>query len=384
MSSDRITVRFAVRHILAHADSFVPIRYQNRGARFSRQRRNAVVFRTFSLGAVVPSAPLKKHQESAGNRAGSALSKQNDEKQLMGHQENVTTQRVPPTFRFDRLATPPPSYVNGSGSTSSPQSLLKRLSEIFVKMFTLQDHPPVRLPQEKDANPIVVDLVETSIYLDSSLSMNEYTSAWNTTTRLSQGKHVLRTILPALGSQDPVRVLTFSSVPSLVMPRSTTGSSKSLQKILEGGWESTNCGGTYLWHMIEQDVLYRYRPGQSKLRLIVVTDGDDNCSPTEYLGVEGMHPMMQTLHQAGYDVEWHIVVVGDDEGLEGYETLAGATGGTFVAVNNNLDENRHDIRAMVDAIQKSTDEQGRRDRQQTFKESHFGRLEWFKELPSGK
>ena len=58
-----------------------------------------------------------------------------------------------------------------------------------------------------------------------------------------------------------------------------------------------------MWHMIQTDVLARYRPGRGKLRLIIVTDGHDTQSPAQYNGRRGMHPMMRTLHAEGYDVE---------------------------------------------------------------------------------
>ena len=38
--------------------------------------------------------------------------------------------------------------------------------------------------------------------------------------------------------------------------------------------------------MIEDDVRTRYRPGRGKLRLVVVTDGQDTLSPAEYNGSE--------------------------------------------------------------------------------------------------
>ena len=62
--------------------------------------------------------------------------------------------------------------------------------------------------------------------------------------------------------------------------------------------------------MIQQDVLGRYRPAGGKLRLIVITDGHDTLSPAQYAGLRGMDPLMNDLHAAGYDVEWHVVVLG--------------------------------------------------------------------------
>ena len=82
-----------------------------------------------------------------------------------------------------------------------------------------------------------------------------------------------------------------------------------MTELISLGWDGSS-GGTYLWHMIQQDVLGRYRPAGGKLRLIVITDGHDTLSPAQYAGLRGMDPLMNDLHAAGYDVEWHVVVLG--------------------------------------------------------------------------
>ena len=97
-----------------------------------------------------------------------------------------------------------------------------------------------------------------------------------------------------------------------------------------------------MWKMIENDVLGRYAPSpdrktNAKLRIVVITDGEDVESPGNYRGIRGMDPMMKTLLQAGFNIEWHIVVIdsswfgGDSkESLRRYESLARATGGGFL------------------------------------------------------
>jgi len=139
-----------------------------------------------------------------------------------------------------------------------------------------------------------------------------------------------------------------------------------------------------MWHMIETDVLARSRPGRGKLRLIVVTDGHDTQSPAEYNGRRGMHPMMRTLHAEGYDVEWHIVVLGDVEETGSYQALAGATGGTYLAIDE-FDEERSDVARFLQAIDDSSCHDARRARQQRYLDSArtgaAERVEWFKALP---
>jgi len=62
-------------------------------------------------------------------------------------------------------------------------------------------------------------------------------------------------------------------------------------------------GGTYMWHMIERDVIKRYEPGPGTLRIYVVTDGEDMQSPYPYMGMNGMNPLMEGLLARGYKVK---------------------------------------------------------------------------------
>ena len=51
-----------------------------------------------------------------------------------------------------------------------------------------------------------------------------------------------------------------------------------LSSVVAAQWNGTS-GGTYMWKMIEEDVRSRYLPGHGRLRLIVITDGEDTHSP---------------------------------------------------------------------------------------------------------
>ena len=83
---------------------------------------------------------------------------------------------------------------------------------------------------------------------------------------------------------------------------------------------------------------------------MVITDGEDTCSPEGYNGVRGMDPMMRALALAGFDVEWHIVVVGRVRGSRRYADLAAATGGSFLAVEDVFDESSKDARLFLDTL----------------------------------
>ena len=56
-------------------------------------------------------------------------------------------------------------------------------------------------------------------------------------------------------------------------------------------------------------------------------------SPRRYRGIRGMDPMMETLQSEGYDIEWHIIVLGKGDWAT-YAALAGATGGSYVQIDS--------------------------------------------------
>ena len=264
-------------------------------------------------------------------------------------------------------------------------SVLSSLAQAAFGLIRVIAPDPVNTLTDHMSPPIPVKHVETTVYLDNSRSMQELTSWSSFTTRLAVGKQVLGALAPALGPL-PCRLLKFDARARVLRPRQPGGVGKALPTI-ERGWDGSGYG-TYLWHMIETDVKERYRPAGGKLRLVVVTDGDDNMSPLpEYKGMRGMDPLMRNLSRAGYDIEWHIILIGDETGLGRYKALAGATGGSFLAVPREFDPKSSDSRALLDAVQHSTDEYGRRERQTKYSaEASKGKIDevdWFKKLPPG-
>merc|ERR1711924_157237 len=98
----------------------------------------------------------------------------------------------------------------------------------------------------------------------------------------------------------------------------------------------------------------------------------------------GMDPMMRRLHDEGFDIEWHIVVMGTDvdrASFGRYAALAAATGGTVVAIPGAFDEESPQVERFLNAVEESNDENARRDRQQQYladaQRGKTERFEWF-------
>lgn len=305
--------------------------------------------------------------------------------------------KAPATYKSARTA--PAVFGNEDKDSSVSTGGLRGAVTNFVKGAAKVLAPTM---VDNITEPVVVDGVETTLYLDDSPSMNETMGGgwFGGPTRLEEAKKVVNSISPSLRSL-PCRVLKFSNHPTVLALREDDGgkSSNALALRKDGasstvpslplnGWNASG-NGTYLWHMIQEDVMKRYRPGTGKLRLVVVTDGDDNMSPAGYQGMNGMNPMMRTLQDAGYDIEWHIVVIGDEKGLERYKDLAGATGGSFLALTDSFDENSRDAKQFVDAVKSSgrAEDDKRRERQRQYElDRKKGRAEpfdWYKALPPG-
>ena len=136
----------------------------------------------------------------------------------------------------------------------------------------------------------VVNDVETCLYLDDSGSMRASSRLFDT--RLMEAKRIVKSIHPMLEAM-PTRVLKFGSTPTVLASRETSGFSSTAVQL---AWDGSS-GTTYLWKMIEDDVLSRYLPGDGKLRLIVLTDGHDTDSPGAY---HGMHGVQNALIAAFY------------------------------------------------------------------------------------
>jgi len=242
-----------------------------------------------------------------------------------------------------------------------------------------------RLPGIVDqiSPPVAVRDMETCIYLDDSPSMTEGGA-------LEEGHAVLRAATsPLLRDRGSCRVVKFGGSPTVLVPGDDDALSGAAGAMMvQLAWDGSSWG-TYMWHMIEQDVMARYQPGGGKLRLMVITDGEDTCSPAGYNGVQGMDPMMRALTLAGFDIEWHIVVIGRVPGSRRYADLAAATGGSFLAVEDLFDEGSEDARRFLDTVERSgelgADATRRRWRREEYQvEAREGRREkfdWLKALP---
>jgi hypothetical protein len=231
--------------------------------------------------------------------------------------------------------------------------------------------------------PVSVDRIETILYLDDSGSMGFPLPGNVMSNALGEGKYVLASLSPLLGG--PTRVVKFGNDKYVVAPRDEDVLSTALVAL---NWDGSS-GGTYMWHMIEHDVIEHYRPGKGKLRLIVVTDGHDTHSPPEYRGVRGMDPMMRNLHDSGFDVEWHIVVIGQGVSpadRRRYAALAGASGGSILSISGTFNADSPEAMRFLDAVEESgSGDEGRYERQKQY-ELDLGagaaeRVGWFRSLP---
>ena len=127
------------------------------------------------------------------------------------------------------------------------------------------------------------------------------------------------------------RVLLFGSDKSVIK-----GRDNGLDVLDDMQWRGDS-GGTYLWHMVFNDVQLRYEPGPGTLRVVVITDGEDMLSPGDFIGMRGMDPLMSGLLARGYKIEWNIVVLGLDARspeAKRFSDLCGATGGSFLSLDD--------------------------------------------------
>jgi hypothetical protein len=238
------------------------------------------------------------------------------------------------------------------------------------------------------ADPVIIPNggIETVVYLDDSGSMSH---------NLSMGKSALASMAPLMQGTS-TRIIKFGSGKTVISPREQSWSTA----LTCLNWDAGS-GSTYMWKMIEDDVLRRYRPGPGapagKLRLIVITDGFDTHSPGEYQGIRGMDPMMKTLLGKGYDVEFHIIVLGNHDdrashsALNRYRYLAEATGGGYMALSSGFLMNEKDpsVKHFLGNLQASGDatkSQALRAKQKQsyLKDAKAGKKEnfgWLKSLP---
>ena len=132
--------------------------------------------------------------------------------------------------------------------------------------------------------------------------------------------------------------------------------------------------------------------------MLVITDGADNLSPAPYSGVRGFNPLMSSLLEKGFDIEWHIIVVGNystffgkkelsDSDQKLYESLCRATGGQFVSVGEGgWDENDDETARFLEAVEDAGYDDSERDRRRRQKqyqlEAGQGKAEKFPWLPA--
>jgi hypothetical protein len=217
---------------------------------------------------------------------------------------------------------------------------------------------------------------------------------------LQEGQQALRSLETRLKRSDdydqrflPTRIVKFGNAATVLNPSEEDWS----VSLVNFAWDGSS-GGTYCWKMIEDDIQNKYRPAGGKLRVIVITDGYDNWSPGPYKGVRGFDPLMRTLLAEGYDIEWNIIVVGNNNGIFNqqpelswndqklYANLCHATGGQFLSVGSSgWDETLPSTSEFLDAVEDSgyhDSECVRQERQKQYKlEARKGKAENFDWLP---
>lgn len=272
----------------------------------------------------------------------------------------------------------------------------------FLPVLAEMGEPRVRLAD--------VSKTETVIYLDDSGSMK---GGGLLTSPLSAGRDALSAIAERIKGS-PTRIVKFGTFKSILSPRDETGDIS--PELVNLAWTGTS-GGTYMWHMIEQDVIERFAPPKktasgagdgkgAKLRIVVITDGEDSDSPAGYNGVAGMNPMMKTLTEEGYDIEWHIILLNSSNAALGegvrrkYEALTRATGGGFLTIDvggggffsgtgagKGFDRSAPDVKQFLNVLERD-DEQERRRRQRGYaleaKSGKAEKFDWFQLPPSSK
>ena len=157
-------------------------------------------------------------------------------------------------------------------------SLIAAAAPIVAPLLKNSKHPLAKVfgglaeivPNLQDSMQPCVEVAgtETVVFLDDSFSMSG--------TNLDQGKSVLREIQSLL-QDSRTRIVKFGSSKSIILPRGTAWS-----PLLASSWDASS-GGTYMWHMIKEDVESMFVPAGGKLRLIVITDGFDCESPEPFV-----------------------------------------------------------------------------------------------------
>ena len=167
----------------------------------------------------------------------------------------------------------------GSGVLGALFGALRSGAELVDQGFDVARDPAGGLADALLAGPAVpVDGPEAIVYLDDSGSMAS-------ARHLASAHAAFAELAPRLACT-PTRVVLFGTSKEELVPRTaaaspppppperarasagSVGRPVNVPEVL-GAWRGRS-GGTYLWHMIERDVLKRYRPGAGTLRIYVV------------------------------------------------------------------------------------------------------------------
>jgi len=235
-------------------------------------------------------------------------------------------------------------------------------------------------------NVLLDEGLENLVYLDDSDSMAG--------PNLIEGRCILARIVQDIGKA-PTRIVKFGFQPRVLTDRVNGDAvADSLYHALDVHWNG-NSGGTYMWKMIELDIKGKYRAGDAKLRVFILTDGMDQLSPRKYQGLKGIDRMMKKLQKQGFDIEFYIVVIGRvarrDE--DAFKRLAAGTGGGFLRVGwlEQYDDAAPDSKAFMAAVASSSSTAeaaiaSRRQRQLAYEKEVpvADRPKWYKALPSKK
>lgn len=314
------------------------------------------------------------------------------------HNKEYWSSYKPPSSQQNSLIAASTTGAVKSAARSMAWSAVKVLAPAARMLSRHSRHPAMSIAGmvlghsttvlDEFSDPVVIpsDGIETVLYLDDSGSMDG---------NLYQGKAALDSMAPLIQGSS-IRTVKFGRGKTIVSPREKEWSTA----LTFLNWDASS-GSTYMWKMIEDDVLQRYRPSPSganpgKLRLILITDGFDTDSPGEYRGIKGMDPMMKTLLAKGYNIEFHIVVLGNHSrgnqiALKRYQSLAEATGGGYMALSGLFyNEKSADVINFMSSLDASNDTTGsaslrRRQRQdylEAAKEGKREKFDWLHSLPS--
>jgi curved DNA-binding protein CbpA len=240
------------------------------------------------------------------------------------------------------------------------------------------------VPLQKKPMDVCEASVQNLVYVDNSGSMLE--------NNLKQAHSIFKDIAPSFhGRHAPrLRLIVFGSEKRETAV--STNSARTVRGLMER-WNGRG-GGTYMWHMILDDIQKKYpieRCRSTLFRVYVITDGQDTASPKPFKGMQGMDPMMQRLRSAGFEIEFHIIVVGDSVSRldnQRYQSLAQATGGLFLSLGRASHRERKQFIGRTAQYSKATAnkakglrEAERRKYEAAIEQGRAKKFEWYMPLP---